>query len=145
MGTRADFFIGIGPNAEWIGSTSYDGHPESLGLRPLQATSEIEFRAEVKQLLDDPERLTTRPDEGWPWPWRDFRTSDYGYAWDPARGVAVVSMGRQWVTNKERLENPERMYESEKLLDAEVPDMSKRDKADVLAKSGLVLLGAFVK
>lgn len=143
MGTRADFFIGIGPNAEWIGSTSYDGDPYSLGADPLKATSEAEFRAAIERMLADPERLVTRPEEGWPWPWRDFRTSDYGYAWDPERG-AVASSGRAWVTERQLRDNSDCIYEGPRLLDDEVPDMSKCKKADVLAKSGLLILRADV-
>lgn len=30
MGTRADFYVGKGPNAEWLGSTAMDGYPEGI-------------------------------------------------------------------------------------------------------------------
>jgi hypothetical protein len=139
MGTRADFFIGIGPTAEWIGSISFDGGPSDNGAEPLAATSEVEFRDAVKQLLAS--TLSTRPEEGWPWPWEDFRTSDYGYAWDPERG-AVVSSGRAWVTGQQLHEDPDIVYKGERLRDDEVRDMRDLPKADVLAKSGLLFLKA---
>lgn len=139
MGTRADFYVGIGANAEWIGSTSYDGDPRGLGAGPLGASSETEFRAAVEEMLADPDLLTTRPEEGWPWPWRDSRTSDYAYAWDPERG-AVASGGRAWVTKRQLEDDSDCIYVGPKLLDDEVPDMSKHKKADVFAKSGLMFL-----
>jgi hypothetical protein len=140
MGTRADFFVGVGPTAEWIGSTSYDGDPRGLGAAPLMAQSELEFRAAVKRMLDNPGLLTTRPEEGWPWPWTDFRTSDYGYAWDPERG-AVASSGRAWVTAQQLRDDHDCIYEGPDLRDDEVVDMSRYKKADTLAKSGLIFLG----
>lgn len=139
MGTRADFFVGIGPTAEWIGSVSYDGGPREQGAAPLAATSELEFRTAVEQLLSQPDALVTRPEEGWPWPWPDFRTSDYGYAWDPARG-AVASSGRAWVTAAQLQADPDVIYQGEHLRDDEVHDMRNHPKADVMAKSGLLFL-----
>lgn len=139
MGTRADFFIGIGPDAEWIGSTSYDGHPGSWGAAALAARTENEFRAAVEKMLSTPEALVTRPAEGWPWPWPDFRTSDYAYAWDPARGP-VASSGRAWVTPAQLAADPDSLYTGERLRDDEVPDMRKVPKGDVIGKSGLILL-----
>jgi hypothetical protein len=139
MGTRADFFVGVGPDAEWIGSTSYDGDPGGWGQRPLAARAEDEFRAAVEEMLSDRQALVTRPSEGWPWPWNDFRTSDYAYAWDPARG-AVASSGRAWVTLAQMEVDRDCIYSGERLRDDEVPDMSKVPKGDVIAKSGLMLL-----
>lgn len=140
MGTRADFFVGIGPEAEWIGSTSYDGGPRDWGSTPLAARTEDEFRAAVEEMLSDRQALVTRPSEGWPWPWNDFRTSDYAYAWDPARGTAVASSGRAWVTSAQMEADRDCIYRGERLRDDEVPDMSKFPKGDVLGKSGLMLL-----
>jgi hypothetical protein len=140
MGTRADFFVGIGPAAEWIGSVAYDGGWRDAGAGPLSATTEAEFRAAVEHLLLTWSRPVTRPEEGWPWPWEDFRATDYAYAWDPARGAVASRSGRAWVTSQQLKENSDCIYESARLRDDEVPDMSKGKKADVLAKSGLMLL-----
>lgn len=142
MGTRADFFVGIGPDAEWIGSTSYDGHPTHWGREPLVACTEDEFRAAVELMLATRENsLMTRPSEGWPWPWNDFRTTDYAYAWDPARGVArVASFGRAWVTLAQMSADPECLYAGDRLRDDEVPDMRRVPRGDVAGKSGLMLL-----
>jgi hypothetical protein len=140
MGTRADFFVGIGPDAEWLGSTSYDGDPGGWGQKPLAARTEGEFRNAVEEMLSDHQALVTRPSEGWPWPWNDFRTSDYAYAWDPARGTAVASSGRAWVTSVQMAADLDCIYTGEHLRDDEVPDMRKVPKGDVLGKSGLLFL-----
>lgn len=31
MGTKADFYVGIGPKSEWLGSISFDGYPPVEG------------------------------------------------------------------------------------------------------------------
>jgi hypothetical protein len=140
MGTRADFFIGIGPTAEWIGSISHDGDPHAQGAGPFAARSEDEFRTAVEKCLSRRDALTTRPEEGWPWPWEDFRASDYGYAWDPDRGATVVSSGREWVTARQLRDDPDVLYTGRWLRDDEVRDMRNHPKADVWTKSGLILL-----
>lgn len=138
MGTRADFFIGVGPTAEWIGSTSYDRAPYGWGEDPLKAGTEKEFRDAVEVMLATGD-LVTRPSEGGPWPWADFRTSDYAYAWDPQRGP-VTSAGRVWRTPAEMAANPDCLYTGARLRDDEVPDMRKIPKGDVIGKSGLMFL-----
>jgi hypothetical protein len=30
MGTRADFYVGRGPDAEWLGSVAMDGYPSGV-------------------------------------------------------------------------------------------------------------------
>lgn len=78
MGTRADFYIGKGKDAEWLGSVGWDGHPESFP-NIIGITDEKEYREAVLKELkgrDD----GTLPDMGWPWPWEDSRTTDYAIA-----------------------------------------------------------------
>lgn len=91
MGTRADFYVGTGTDAEWIGSISYDGHPGRAPREALGSVSEAAFRRAVEDLLADPDVLSTRPEEGWPWPWEDSGTTDYAYAW--SGGAAVRFLG----------------------------------------------------
>ncbi|MBY3433640.1 hypothetical protein HFN89_05705 [Rhizobium laguerreae] len=73
MGTRSDFYIGIGQSAEWIGSVAYDGDPEDIAkFGVLAASSEKEFRKVVAKMADRDD--FTSPEQGWPWPWADPRT-----------------------------------------------------------------------
>jgi hypothetical protein len=93
MGTRADFYVGTGPDAEWLGSIAWDGYrvdemtqahakntPDHAACwRIKSAKTEADFRAAVSDLLainDD----ATRPEQGWPWPWDDSSITDYAYA-----------------------------------------------------------------
>src|SRR5690348_12684803 len=93
MGTRADFYIGTGEQAEWLGSIAFDGYridemkkADTSSNADLSACWQIktaktadEFRAAVAALLAVNDDATT-PDQGWPWPWETSRTTDYAYA-----------------------------------------------------------------
>jgi hypothetical protein len=80
MGTRADFYIGKGSKAEWLGSIAWDGMEwaEEKNSPLMKAATETEFRISVERILakrDD----ATRPADGWPWPWKTSNTTDYTY------------------------------------------------------------------
>ena len=48
MGTRADFYIGRGQDAEWLGSVAWDGYEwEADDSDLMQAKTADEFRAAV--------------------------------------------------------------------------------------------------
>lgn len=141
MGTRADFYVGTGPDAEWLGSITYDGYPDGNPAPIFKAKSLRSYRSAVEKILADPEIRSTRPAEGWPWPWEDSRTTDYAYTWVDGK-VKLSGFGERWETlgahNKRmRSDNPP---DRAKLLDHEVRDMSKlkADNSTILAKSGLI-------
>lgn len=93
MGTRADFYVGAGTHAEWLGSIAFDGYriaemkekhaaqnaDNAACWQIKSASSEYDFREGVTSLLKLNDDATT-PDQGWPWPWEDSRTTDYAYA-----------------------------------------------------------------
>jgi len=78
VGTRADFYVGRGPTAEWLGSIAWDGYdiPESIAAE----TDESAYRAAVRAFLDEREDGTIPERDGWPWPWDTSVLTDYVYA-----------------------------------------------------------------
>jgi hypothetical protein len=108
MGTRADFYVGRGTDAKWIGSIAWDGNPEGIADSVLKATSEGEFVTNVGKFFA-PRDDATQPEEGWPWPWDDSNTTDYAYAFDAGQ-VWASSFGRAWFDPK--AEKPE--FEAER-------------------------------
>ncbi len=88
MGTRADFYIGRGANAEWLGSIAWDGYPSGIPASLLNAPSEEAFRRELALFAEKREDWTA-PEQGWPWPWDNSQTTDYAYAFDG--GVRAAS------------------------------------------------------
>lgn len=89
MGTRADFYVGRGTEAEWLGSIAWDGYPDGVftGKRedreylPSSIDDEAWWRTAVAEFLSRRDDATL-PEQGWPWPWDDSNTTDYAYAFD---------------------------------------------------------------
>lgn len=94
MGTRADFYLGRGTGAFWMGSIAWDGHPESIPAAVLEATDARSYRAAVLAELEGRDDATM-PERGWPWPWPDSRTTDYAYAFDDGK-VWASGAGQAW-------------------------------------------------
>lgn len=95
MGTRADFYVGRGARAEWLGSIAWDGYPEGIDHGILTAETEDAFRERVSQFLTR-EDATLPERDGWPWPWETSYLTDYVYAFDG--GVFICNFDRPWQT-----------------------------------------------
>lgn len=137
MGTRADFYVGRGKNAEWLGSIAYDGNPETR-LPELEATDEAGYRACVEKILSDEDRAT-RPDQGWPWPWNDSGGTDCAYAWDGGE-VWSAWFGARWLIRAQALD-PERDGAELGKDTCVFPDMSARKNVTFGRRSGLLVIG----
>ena len=98
MGTRADFYIGFGKNAEWLGSVGWDGYEWATRIDDndiddiVGAQDENQFRVAVFEML---KRRSdgTLPSAGWPWPWKSSYLTDYVYYWD--NGIQVDTREEQ--------------------------------------------------
>lgn len=133
MGTRADFYVGRGKSAEWIGSVAYDGMDLEDEVR--DASDEATYRLKVGKELDSRED-STLPEQGWPCPWNDSNTSDYSYAFED--GVVWVANGQHpWYNAK----TPPDFNEDEDLLSVqyEFPDMAEKKKVTMGPRSGLLV------
>lgn len=80
MGTRADFYVGRGLNAEWLGSIAWDGY-DIAGFKIELAKTEKTYRKRVAAFLASRDDATL-PEMGWPWPWEDSTLTDEVYAFD---------------------------------------------------------------
>lgn len=94
MGTRADFYVGRGKQAEWIGSIAWDGYPNGIPKPLLTLTNEAKFRRIVAGLIAV-DSSGTSPSDGWPWPWENSNTTDYAYAFDEGQ-VWGTCFGHGW-------------------------------------------------
>jgi hypothetical protein len=134
MGTRADFYIGKGKEAEWLGSIAFDGYPEK-NAPPMEsgaiiAITEGAFRAAVANLSKQDD--FTDPKLGWPWPWEDSTTTDFAYCF-VGDHVEVFCFGRPYdlAHPDDEIEGPE----------AEFPDMTRRQNVTYGRRSGALFLG----
>lgn len=94
MGTRADFYTADadGANLDWLGSIAWDGYPDGIDEAVMGAKTADDFRAALATFFADRNDVTL-PEQGWPWPWDDSRTTDYGYVLIEGRGVFFECFG----------------------------------------------------
>jgi hypothetical protein len=151
MGTRADFYVGRGPAAEWLGSIAWDGYPAGIDSTVFQAIDESDYRGLVSAFLRREDGTT--PDMGWPWPWDDSGTTDYAYAYD---GGAIYgsSFGHEWfVVDLSKINGGEygdaQTDEEMERIDSErgsipkvtFPNMKDRANVTLGPRSGVIVFG----
>lgn len=139
MGTRADFYVGRGPNAEWLGSIGYDGYPSGIADPVLHAVDEDSYRRAVEVFLSQ-ERSATLPSQGWPWPWEDSRTTDFAYSFHGGK-VWASGFGRPWVDPLVDVSDDEAEDCGDLPKMTDFPNMAARQKVALDGRSGLLVLG----
>lgn len=130
MGTRADFYIGEGATAEWLGSVAWDGYEwdEDKESPLASAKTEDDFRAAVNKLSSRDD--FTSPDRGWPWPWDDSCTTDYAYCLT-TDGVKSFCFGRPCSEKDEE--------ENDNAPKATFPNMKAVQNVDFGKRSGIMI------
>jgi hypothetical protein len=139
MGTRADFYVGRGLEARWLGSIAWDGSPETVltdregAIGKAKTADEFE-RAVTAELASRDD--ATLPAMGWPWPWENSNTTDFSYAFDGGQ-VFTGCFGDEWTTVAETLD-PERERRDGKTC--VFPDMSARQAVTLGRRSGVIIV-----
>lgn len=138
MGTRADFYVGRGPEAEWLGSIAFDGYPSGIDDELLNAKDEAAYRKSVAAQFADCDHATL-PEQGWPWPWEDSQTTDFAYAFDGDR-VFASCFGHAWFdpTKSDEDDDAERDDSGPKVP---FPNMKERQNVTMGKRSGLLIIG----
>jgi len=96
--TKADFYVGTGLNARWIGSIRIDGYPDgAIPAEIFLQVNKIMFEEMVLDFLrkKKQERWAAIADEGdpWPWLWIDSQITDYTYMFDNKLEKVIASQG----------------------------------------------------
>jgi len=138
MGTRADFYVGKGKNAEWLGSVAYDGYRSGMTAGILKAPNEDAFRKAVAIFLKDRDDATL-PEQGWPWPWDDSGTTDCSYWFFDGHTWDVSGYPKGYYAPCDKPE-PERYTDKDKKGDVEYPDMSARKNVTLGPRSGVMII-----
>lgn len=82
MGTRADFYVGRGVDAQWLGSIAYDGYPDGTPELAIVAVTEEAFRAKVEHVLSTEESAKSAV-----FPNMKDRQN---VAWDKRSGIMII-------------------------------------------------------
>lgn len=133
MGTRADFYLGRGETAEWIGSIAWDAYPDGIPASVLSASTQEQFTTALLVFVSDRDDFTS-PEDGWPWPWKDSRTTDYAYAFDEGE-VWASHFGQEWFRAVD-----EELHRDEPKT-AIFPDMTKHQAVTHGKRSGVIVVG----
>ena len=148
MGTRADFYVGHGKDAEWLGSIAWDGYREGIPPVILHAVNETFYRNAVCAFLAASSSGTT-PDQGWPWPWDDSSISDCSYWFFDGKTHDARRLGGQeeWLVpcSVDLSEDDDELYEGIKQQSVALvawPDMSSKKSVTLGSRSGLIVLSA---
>lgn len=149
MGTGADFYIGRGPEAEWLGSIAWDGYdiPEHI----LRMDKPENFREGIEQFLKTRDDATF-PADGWPWPWEDSNLTDEVWAFDGgkvwnARGYPVARWFEVKDADAEQFqgdedEDPDGFKAWEESHEIAVyPNMKSKARPTLGKRSGLLVIG----
>ena len=77
--TKADFYIGTGISANWIGSIFGDGSVERIPLNILICGNETLYEELAVEFLTERKGAIKTNGDKWPWLWPDSRMTDYSY------------------------------------------------------------------
>ena len=140
MGTRADFYLGRGPAAEWLGSIAWDGYPEGIDAAVKRAKTEADYKSALEEFFRGRDDVTT-PDRGWPWPWETSKTTDYAYAFDGGK-VFASCFGGPWFNPRARKRPDEDDNYDRSGPPATFPNMKDRQNVTLGKRSGLIVIQA---
>jgi len=90
MATKADFYVGIGPDAEWLGSIFNNGDVWHIPLNILIQVNQIMFEELTLEFLQTKDSVIADRGDKWDHPWADSRITDYTYMFDIAREKVVM-------------------------------------------------------
>jgi hypothetical protein len=93
MSTRADFYLGRGPESIWLGSIGHDAYVENLAPYFEGATTEAAYRAGLQRVFAAYGEIPAS--RGWPWPWKDSHTTATAVTFDEGR-VWSSEHSRNW-------------------------------------------------
>lgn len=141
MGTRADFYVGKGKDAEWLGSIAWDGY--DIPGYITAAKTEENYRKAVDVFLKKRDDATF-PADGWPWPWNNSGTTDCSYwffdgqTWDEHyRGDEHVYLPCRAKLDDKGEHDPEVVAAAEVI---DFPDMSALKRVTYGNRSGVTIL-----
>ena len=130
MGTRADFYVGLGSKADWIGSLLQDGSVWNIPIEILIQVNRIMFEELSIDFIKKCGGIVAQEDGKWPHLWSDSRMSDYSYIFHPGHEkVYMHQMGVNLLFDPVKILQGFSTIESNSFLDTPIfPVMRKETK-----------------
>ena len=89
--TKADFYIGNGIAANWIGSVYSDAYPSGIPIQILICVNPTLFEEEVVEYIHRVQGVVKTDGDQWPWLWPDSQLTDYSYMFLPDHNKVLAS------------------------------------------------------
>lgn len=89
---KADFYVGMGPGAEWIGSVERCGEIWTLSRDILIQVSRMMYEESVLDYIRLCGGIVGDHICKWPWDWDDSRMTEYSYIFIPKRNKVYMSV-----------------------------------------------------
>ena len=112
---KADFYVGLGPGAEWIGSVKKCGELWAITTSILLQVSRTMYEEMVIEYIQFCEGVVGDHVCKWPWDWNDSQMTDYSYIFVPEHHRVYMSMLGQ------DLIDPIKILQGEDILHSLVP------------------------
>lgn len=124
MINTSDFYIGIGPHAQWIGSCKSD----SIYALPKYLFRKEEWyrflTAVLKFVKSCPDHFIPFKGDSWPWDWPNSSGSDYSYYFDHSRKLMLLaSQGFPYYCSALAVHRGNSLEESATSIKVEYPPM----------------------
>jgi hypothetical protein len=118
---KADFYVGIGPSAEWLGSVSKCGELWAISTPILLQVNQTMYEEMVIEYIKYCEGVVANHVCQWPWEWFDSRMTDYSYTFIPEHHRVYMSM------MGEDLLDPLKILQGESVTDSLILDIGYPD------------------
>jgi len=170
MGTRADFYIAKADELQWKGSIAWDGYSiaeadkESLSPNDEKNRTESFLEWKLKTCTDESEFDTlltqylngrddaTLPENGWPWPWDNSKTTDETYLFKDGKVWKMYKHDGDYDDHTTPCyfapvevsiynEDTDEEVEPEEKLVLCVPDMKNIQNVNFGKRSGITIIG----
>jgi hypothetical protein len=89
---RADFYVGMGPEAKWLGSVSRCGEIWQVPLSLLIQVNQTMYEEAVAEYIDYCQGIQGNHVCMWPWDWADSRMTEYSYMYIPQHEKIYMSI-----------------------------------------------------
>ena len=89
---KADFYVGQGRQAEWIGSVSKCGEVWEVSPKIFLHVNQTMYEEAVIEYINFCEGIVANHSCQWPWEWSDGRMTDYSYFFLPEQEKVYMSI-----------------------------------------------------
>jgi len=89
---KADFYVGMGLEAEWIGSVPRCGEIVAISTPIFLQVNRVMYEELVLEYIKACEGVVANHICQWPWEWMDSRMTDYSYFFVPELAKTFVSI-----------------------------------------------------